>query len=98
RRENLRATTEPAITTALQRLAFSGEQYVVFLEGHGERSTASDAPDGFSRFAQVLTDKGLKVQSLNLIETPSIPDNTSVLVLAAPTAKLFDGEIALVRD
>ncbi len=98
RRENLRATTEQAVTTALQRLAFSGEQFVVFVEGHGERSTNGEGPDGLSRFAQAMRDKGLKVQGLNLVQTPQIPDNTSALVLASPSSKLFDGEIALIRD
>ncbi len=98
RRENLRATTEQAVTTALQRLAFSGEQFVVFIEGHGERSTNGEGPDSLGRFAQALRDKGLKVQGLNLVQTPQIPDNTSALVLASPSGKLFDGEIALIRD
>lgn len=98
RRENLRATTEQAITTALQRLAFSGEQFIVFVEGHGERSTSASGPDSLGRFAQTLRDKGLKVQGLNLVQTPRIPDNTSALVLASPSSKLFDGEIALIRD
>lgn len=99
RRESLRQTTEPAITTALQRLAYSGEQYVVFLQGHGERSISGDeGPTGYGRFSQVLQDKGLKVQGLNLVSTPSIPDNTSVLVIASPAAKLLDGEIQLIRD
>ncbi|MEQ1439230.1 DUF4350 domain-containing protein [Fontimonas sp. SYSU GA230001] len=98
RRENLQATTEQAITTALQRLAYSGEQYVVFLEGHGERATRGEMPDGYARFAQALKDKGLKVQGLNLVKTPSIPDNTSVLVIASPSSKLFDGEVELIRN
>lgn len=98
RRENLRATTEQSITTALQRLSYSGEQFVVFLEGHGERATAGEGPDSYARFAQALRDKGLKVQGLNLVQNPSIPDNTSVLVIAAPTAKLFDGEVGLIRE
>ncbi len=98
RRENLRATTEQSITTALQRLSYAGEQYVVFLEGHGERSTGAQGPESYARFAQALTDKGLKVQGLNLVQTPAVPDNTSVLVIASPTAKLFDGEIEILRE
>ncbi len=98
RRENLRATTEQAITTALQRLAYSGEQYVVFLQGHGERATSGDTPSSFGLFAQALRDKGLKVQDLNLVQTPSIPDNTSVLVIGSPSSKLLDGEVQIVRD
>lgn len=98
RRENLQATTEQSITTALQRLAYSGEQYVVFLEGHGERATEGQGPESVARFAQALKDKGLKVQGLNLVKTPSIPDNTSVLVIASPSSKLFDGEVELIRN
>lgn len=98
RRESLNATTEPAITTALQRLSYGGEQWVVFLEGHGERSTLEATPDSFSMFATALREKGLKVQPLNLIKNPSVPDNTSVLVIASPRAALLPGEIQLVQD
>jgi ABC-type uncharacterized transport system involved in gliding motility auxiliary subunit len=98
RHENLRGLSEQAITTALQRLTYTGESWVVFLEGHGERSTESQDPDAISAFAQVLKDKGLKVQSLNLIKTPQIPDNTSVLVIASPSSALLDGEIKLIQD
>ncbi len=98
RRENLRQTTEQAITTALQRLSYSGEQYVVFLEGHGERPTTGEGPTTYARFAQALKDKGLKVQGLNLVANPSIPDNTSALVIASPSSKLLDGEIQIVRE
>ena len=49
RTETLRALSEPSITTALQRLAYSGEQWVLFLPGHGERridDTAASQPRG----------------------------------------------------
>ncbi|MGH8443816.1 MAG: GldG family protein [Solimonas sp.] len=96
RRESLDATTEPVITTALQRLAYGGEQWVVFLEGHGERSTSEPGQAAFTQFAQALKDKGLKVQGLNLVKTPKIPDNTSVLVVASPASKLLAGEAQIV--
>lgn len=98
RRENLTATTEQAITTALQRLSTSGDHFVVFIQGHGERGTADQKPDGYARFAQVLQDKGLKVQPINLIQTTAIPDNASLAVLAAPSAKLLPGEVKIIRD
>src|SRR5689334_23057669 len=66
RHENLTATTEQAVTTALQRLAASGERWVVFLEGHGERSLNDGEQNGYSEFAKFLRDKGLKVRGLNL--------------------------------
>lgn len=99
RRENLRASTEQAITGALQRLSFSGEQWVVFLEGHGERSMEdAGKPAEWGRFTQTLRDKGLKLQALNLTRTPKVPDNTSVLVIAAPQSNLLEGEVKLIQE
>lgn len=98
RRENLSATTEQAITTALQRLASSGERWVVFLEGHGERSINDGEQAGFSEFFKLLRDKGLKVRGLNLATDHKIPDNTSVLVLADPARALLEGEAKLVDE
>lgn len=99
RRENLRGTTEPQITGVLQRLAYSGEQWVGFLEGHGERSTVdAQSQSSFTKFAQVLGDKGLKIQPVNLIKTAHIPDNLSVLVIASPESALLAGEIQLVDE
>ncbi len=99
RRETIPGTTEPMVTTALQRLAVSGEQWVVFLAGHGERSISrEDDSRALTGYANALRERGLKVQSVNLTETPAIPDNTSVLVLASPERAYLPGEIELVRD
>ena len=98
RSENLRALSEQTITTALQRLAYSGEQWVVFLEGHGERRIDGDEPDSLAMFTEVLRDKGLKVRGLNLAKNPSIPDNTSVLVIASPQRNLLPGEQQIIAD
>lgn len=99
RRESLRATTEPAVTSALQRLAYGGEQWVLFLEGHGERPLEdAQNPATFARFAQLLGEKGLKVRSLNLVKEAKIPDNTSVLVIASPERQPLAGELKLIQD
>jgi len=98
RRENLSATTEQAITAGLQRLAYSGERWIVFLEGHGERAIGDSEQGGFSEFAAFLRDKGLKVRGLNLATAPAIPDNTAVLVLASPARPLLDGEAKIVDE
>jgi ABC-type uncharacterized transport system involved in gliding motility auxiliary subunit len=98
RRETLSDTTEQSITTALQRLAYGGEQWAVFIEGHGERSIAdTQGAEAYGKFAEALRDKGLKVQGLNLVKTPQIPDNTGVLVLASPEKALLPGESSLIE-
>lgn len=98
RRESLTGSTEAAITTALQRIAIAGERFVVFLEGHHERSINDSEPGGYSRFAQELRDKGLKVQALNFATNAKVPDNASVLVIASPAKALLAGEEKLVDE
>jgi len=98
RRENLNATTEQAITGALQRLAHTGERWVVFLEGHGEHAIGDSEHNGYAQFATFLRDKGLQVRGLNLATDSRVPDNTSVLVIASPARSLLEGEAKIVDE
>lgn len=99
RREHLRSLSEPVITGALQRMTDSGEHFIVFLQGHGERALEADGKDtSFDQFVAALKDKGLQAEPLNLVKTPKIPDNASALVIASPTQKLLDGEIKIIND
>ncbi|MGI9303971.1 MAG: GldG family protein [Gammaproteobacteria bacterium] len=89
---------EQTLTNALQRLSRAETRFVVFLEGHDERSPFEDSNQGLSQLANVLEGGGFAVQGLNLTRNPAIPDNTSVLVLAAPQSQLLEGEVNAIRD
>jgi len=97
KREALQQLNEQALTNALQRLANSEQRWVVFLTGHGERNPANNSNFDFSVFAGELKNKGINSQTINLVETPSIPNNTSLLVIAAPEAPLLKGEINIIK-
>jgi ABC-type uncharacterized transport system involved in gliding motility auxiliary subunit len=100
RKEHLKAfeLKEQNITNALQRLLRSGERWLVFLDGHGERSVQGQANNGLSLWVKQLEDKGFKIRSLNLAQAGSIPDNTTVLVISAPQVDLLPGEVKAVED
>ena len=99
RRETLRALSEQNLTGALQRLSYSEEKYIVFLEGHGERAVVDGQDQGdYMAFAESLKSKGLRAQPLSLVKTPAIPDNTSVLVIASPSSQMLEGEVQLIQD
>ncbi|GAC1629326.1 MAG: hypothetical protein NVS9B10_20360 [Nevskia sp.] len=101
RHESLRQLSEATITEALQRLSDSGEHYIVFLEGHGERNPVTavgNTQNDITQLGDALKGKGLKVQTLNLVKTPAVPDNASVLVIASPTKTLLEGEEKLIAD
>ena len=98
RRESLTALDEQSFTNALQRLTTSEQRWVVFLTGHGERSANNDANFDLSLFSDELKRKGINNQPINLIESPTIPKNTSLLVIADPKSALLPGEISIIKQ
>jgi len=89
---------EQNITNALQRLLRSGERWLVFLDGHGERRPLQEANRDLSLWVKQLEDKGFKARSVNLAQSGAIPDNTTVLVIAEPQVDLLPGEVKAVQD
>jgi len=98
RNEKVVQVDESSISTAIQRLLRSGERWLVFLQGHGERNPYSEANHDYSLFATQLAGKGYTVENLNLAQTGSIPENTDVLVLASPRVALLPGEVRLLHE
>ncbi len=98
RSENILQVDESNITNAIARLQRQGNNWVVFLQGHGERKPFSDANYDLQIFASRLSQKGFHIENLNLIETTAIPDNTDVLVIADPQTTLLEGELKLINQ
>jgi len=96
RRENLQVLTEQVMSNILQRLARSAERYIVFLEGHGERSPRGRANYDVSDWATQLQARGLNTQTINLGVTQKIPSNAAVLVIAGPQVDLLPGEMSII--
>ncbi|HEX7381915.1 MAG TPA: GldG family protein [Nevskiaceae bacterium] len=96
RHEALERITEPAISDALERLAHATQTYIGFLGGDGERDIAGADQNGYSGFAAALRNKGFKVTTINLAVQPVIPDNLSVLVIAAPRNQMLPQQQAII--
>lgn len=98
RSEKVSELNEQSITNSLQRLSRSAERWIVFVEGHGERSPFGQANHDLQSWAQQLQAKGLRLQGLNLATAGTVPDNTSVLVIAGPQVNYLPGEVRLIED
>ena len=98
RSEKLTQINEAELGNAIQRLARSSERYVVFLTGEGERDPLGPHNFDLGDFGKQLQDKGFKVQTLDLPANPTIPQNTSVLVIAGPQVSLLPGMVTIIRD
>ena len=98
RKEQIKIPSENELSNALQRLTHQREPRLVFLSGHGERDPLGQANHDLGIFGQQLASKGFKLNTLNLVENPGIPNNTAVLVIADPQTALLDGEIKIIEE
>ena len=98
RQETLMNTSEKTLTQLLVKLAGSGNSYIGFVQGHGERNLLGAANHDLGRFGEQLERKGYTLQPLNLVKTPSIPSNNRILVIASPRTALLDGEVQIISE
>ncbi len=97
RSDKIQDLSEQSLTNALLRIARPNMRKVVFLTGHGERNPLGQANHDFGKFGKLLTDKGIMVETMMLAETPAIPDDTSLLVIADSRTPLLSGEVQLIN-
>ncbi len=98
RSENVRTDNEQVLTNALQRLARKQENWLAFIEGHGERKPLGNANFDLGEWMGQLSSQGFRVQPLNLSEVRAIPDNTRVLAIAGPRVDYLPGEVEMIID
>ncbi|MFW5442822.1 MAG: GldG family protein [Methylococcaceae bacterium] len=98
REEKLTFLDESTLSNALLQLANTKEHWISFLTGHGERSPIGESNFDLGLFGKKLNHHKIKAQSLNLADIPSIPDNSSLLVIAAPTVALLQGELDIITS
>jgi ABC-type uncharacterized transport system involved in gliding motility auxiliary subunit len=87
---------EESLTNTLTQLGHKGERWILFVSGHGERSPDRGANFDVSNWVRQLRQRGFQTRSLSLAENPTIPGNTSVLVVAGPQSQLLKGEVQAI--
>lgn len=96
RLENIRPGSEEVFTNALQRLLQDNERWLAFVEGHGERNPLGKSNHDLGEWGRQISNRGFKIQPLNLARTGAIPDNTTVIVIAGPLVNYLPGEVELI--
>ncbi len=84
---------EHAFTGAILEVTGTIQKKVYFLTGHGESDIYSD----YSYASDELRDNLFKVETLNLLATPSIPEDCAALIIAAPQLSLTSSEVDVIQ-
>ena len=90
--------SEQSLTNALISVSRQKEQWLVFIEGHGERTPLSQENYNLSTWGEQLTLKGFNFQGVDLIEHSEIPINTAAIVIASPDRAWLEGEINIINN
>ncbi len=96
RMEHIDSLSEHTISNALLRLNRRDDQQVVFLSGHGERNINDSDNRAYSDLKQQLNEMGFNLQTVNLLQN-NIPEQTKILVIAAPDKTYLDGELERIN-
>lgn len=98
RQQQIKTVTEDEAATALVKLVNPIESSVYFLTGHGEHDPTKTGEDGMASAVAQLTKKSYTVKTLNLMSTPSIPEDADVIVVAGPQKPVTAEEVALLKS
>jgi ABC-type uncharacterized transport system involved in gliding motility auxiliary subunit len=97
-KQTVTSITETNVTGAMVRLMNPSSHVIYFLTGHGEYPISGSNAQSYTQLATDLQAKNYNVSTLNLLTTPKIPDDASVIVVAGPKKPLADAEVSLLDD
>jgi len=87
-------TGENYITGAISAVASGKEASVYFLTGHGEKTLSGD----YTTFNSNMKNQNYNAQELNLATESAIPEDTAMLILAAPKSDLTNDETRMINE
>jgi len=96
--EKLHFLDETTLSNALLHLSHTQKHWISYLTGHGERNFQSHDNTDLGQFSARLLERSITAVPLNLSTHASMPSNTELLVLSAPSAPLLTEEIKLIKD
>jgi ABC-type uncharacterized transport system involved in gliding motility auxiliary subunit len=88
--------TEEGVANALIRL-LKGQKTVYFVQGHGERDIESSERGGYEKIQKELQNENYLVKTLVLLQTPKIPADCALLVIAGPRNDYLPPETETIK-
>jgi ABC-type uncharacterized transport system involved in gliding motility auxiliary subunit len=96
--ERTTSSEEQDITNAIVKAVEGQQKRVYFVQGHGEKDTASsDERSGLNSIAAALARDNFTVEKLVLAQQKDVPADAGVLVIAGPTVDYLPAEIDMLK-
>nr|HMN68541.1 GldG family protein [Bdellovibrionales bacterium] len=88
---------EAQITSGLIKVTRQAQAKIYFVQGHGEKDLEGADDQSLKDFGAALGEASFVVQSLNLLETKTLPKD-GVIAIVGPQVPYLDGEIQMLRE
>ena len=88
---------EEGLTNALVKVGQTNPKRIVFLIGHGEADTLSQAAEGFQSAVTAIQDEGYIVEVLSLLDKNAMPEGIGLMIIANPKTPLLPTEIEVLH-
>jgi len=89
---------EQAITNAIIRVIREKKKVIYFTKGHGEKEIDNTAEVGYSNIKKELEEQNYEVKDILLAQSPTVPADCAVLIIAGPQKDFFSAEIEVLND
>jgi ABC-type uncharacterized transport system involved in gliding motility auxiliary subunit len=96
RSQTVKMPDEENLTNGLIRLTKSQTEKVFWIIGHGEKTFKGGDPESLSSLQESMASQNYEFQDLNLMQK-DIPDDASLVVVAAPEKRFFPEEVESLR-
>jgi ABC-type uncharacterized transport system involved in gliding motility auxiliary subunit len=97
RRERVMSDREQELTNTLIKVTTGKEAKAYFVQGHGEKDSSGADRNGYSSALDVLKRDNYSVGTVALAQSPEVPADASVLIIAGPTSDYLPAEVDAVR-
>jgi gliding motility-associatede transport system auxiliary component len=97
RRERVMSDREQELTNALIKVTTGRQSKAYFVAGHGEKDSTGVERTGYSSALDVLKRDNYTVEKIVLAQSPDVPADASVLIIAGPTADYLQPEVDAIR-
>lgn len=98
KKELVEMADESKLTSALLKVTRDTRRKIYFLTGHGEKAIGNQQDgNGYSLVAEALKKNQYETGELNLVQSPAVPDDCSVLVVAGPEKELLSQEVEKIE-
>ncbi len=97
-REEAKSTGEEDITNAIIRVVKGEAKTACLLSGHGEADPTDSERDGFAGAKQEIEGANYSTRTISLLESPQIPGDCTLLIIAGPSKDYEQPEIEILRN